>query len=44
MVKTLCCQCRRPGFDPWLGNLRSHMVRDTAKKIKSTHVPSKDLL
>ena len=33
MVKTACFHCRGHRFHPWLGNLRSHMLRGSAKKF-----------
>ena len=33
MVKTACFHCRGHRFHPWLGNLRSHMLRGLAKKF-----------
>ena len=32
MVKVPCFHCREHGFNPWSGNLRSHMPCDIAKK------------
>ena len=36
MVKTACFQCI--GCDPLVGNLKSHMPRDAAKKIISPEI------
>ena len=29
VAKTLCCQCRRPGFNPWSGNETPHATTKT---------------
>ena len=34
MVKILCFHCRGYGFNPWLGELRSHKLYSMAKQKK----------
>ena len=38
VVRTLCSHCRRPGFNPWLGNWdpTSHSARQETNKEKSS--------
>ena len=45
VVKTLRFHCRGYGFHPWSGELRSQMLRGTAKKKKIPPAPrTKNLL
>ena len=43
VVKTLCSQCRGPGFDPWSGNYIQHgaVKSSQAKTQDPTHATTK---
>ena len=41
MAETLCFNCRGPRFQLWLGELRSHMACNVAKKTK-TNKPKRE--
>ena len=44
VVRTLCFQCRGPGFDPWSGNLdpTSHMAQPNTHTHTHTHTHTKN--